>query len=518
MESLKNEDAKKNKSCSETDKDIARVGVALSTSETVNRYGSASAEFIKGYRGVDNETGTKFAKGLKQISEHKLNEKYKQQNIKQQAGYSAEVAATSRDNAEAIIKKSKIRTSRSDDLSQYGKNHNVVDRVQILDGKIIEGTQTQMKFVGNRDQLLSRIAKEDGMFARYRGTIIELSSEQYKGASEHCHQQAKDLFKQAESAKKLGKHDVAAKHRQNAENYKQLASKLADSGLTTDQAINYRLRPTIATALDIGRTSHNAGMDGAQYGALIGSCISLMQNSFSASQGQKKFNDAAKDVVVDVAKAGALGYSTAFAGSAIKGVMQQSGAQTVRTLANTSLPVLIVSSCMSLSGSIQRFAVGEITESELLTEVGEKGAGMLSSGMMAAVGQLAIPIPVVGAVIGGMVGYTLSSFFYKSALEAAQGVELSRDNLERVKAIQTAARERIALESTEFNAFVSREIPLLKKETQAFFTIIDTAEFNNTDRLIEAVNDYAELLGESLLFKNRGEFDSFMSSTESFKF
>ena len=119
----------------EITKDIIRTTTALSASETVNRFGSANAEFIKGYTGTDKETGQIFSKGLEKIFTHKINDNPEKAaaNIKQQAGFSAEVATTSRDNAEAIINRSEIRTSRSDDLPQYGKNHNIVDRVQILD-------------------------------------------------------------------------------------------------------------------------------------------------------------------------------------------------------------------------------------------------------------------------------------------------------------------------------------------------------------------------------------------------
>ena len=113
-------DRQKDDSKSRIERDIARTGIALSTSETVQRFGSANAEFVRGYRGIDNETGKKLAKGLADIAKHKVNADPLEgaKNIKQQAGYSAEVAATSRDNAEAIIGGSKLRSSRSDDLPQ----------------------------------------------------------------------------------------------------------------------------------------------------------------------------------------------------------------------------------------------------------------------------------------------------------------------------------------------------------------------------------------------------------------
>jgi hypothetical protein len=80
----------------ETTQNIAQTGIALSTAEAVCRHGSATAELIKGYNGIDNETGQRF-KGLSDISRHKVstNPVEAAKNIKQQAGFSAEVAATS---------------------------------------------------------------------------------------------------------------------------------------------------------------------------------------------------------------------------------------------------------------------------------------------------------------------------------------------------------------------------------------------------------------------------------------
>lgn len=547
-------------------RDITRTAAALSTSETVNRYGSANAEYLKGYSGVDHETGQKFAKGLADIAKHKVHADpdLAKQNIKQQAGFSAEVAATSRDNAEAIISGSKVRTSRSDDLPHYGRNHNVVDRVQILDGQIIEGSQAQMKFVGDRNQLLDDIAREDGKFTRYQGTKLELPSEQFEGskayyleeakklreraqsiaadpakadqviklqreaeafeklvaskdfqpkpAADYCRDQARQRRLNADAAEKNGNTDAAAKLRREADNYDQLADNVSDSGLTTEDAIFYRKHPEFATLRDIARTSHRAGMEGAKYGAAIGGSISLLQNLLATAQGDKAVGEAVQDLAVDTAKAGAMGYATAFAGAALKGGMQQSSSQTLRTLSNTNAPALAINICLSLGSSVKRYVTGEISEAQLLTEVGEKGAGMLSSGMMAALGQLAIPVPFVGAAIGGMIGYTLSSLFYQATLDAARGVELSRQQLARTRAIQAAARDRIADEQARLDAFTQRELPQLRKETEHLFAIVNSNASASADVLAAAINQFATLLGKQLQFQTMAEFDDFMNS------
>jgi len=556
-----------------TREEIARAGIALAADETVNRFGSANAEFIKGYRGVDNETGQKLAKGLADIANHKVNADPREgiKNIKQQAGYSAEVSVTSRRNAEAHIQRSNVRVSRADDLPQFGKNHTVVDLVELRDGKIIEGSQTQMKFVGKREELFESIVREDGRFKRYRGVNLDLPSEQFEGSealrqkalelneqARHAHRQAhaarergelsaakeyekkatqqlkiaetydrrsmsaQELCKSQASARRAAAHeaeqagrpDDAAKLQREADNYDQLADKVKDSGLTTEDAIFYREHPKIATALDIARTSHRAGQEGAKYGAIIGGCIELLKNALAVAQEKKTARAALSDIATGTAKAGALGYATAAAGAAVKGVMQQSGNQTLRTLTGTSAPTLAVNICLSLSASVKRYVTGEISEAELLTEVGEKGAGMLSSGMMAALGQLAIPVPFLGAAIGGMIGYSLSSLFYQSALDTARAVEASRENLDRVRAIEAAARASIAEQQNALDTFLRQEIPQLRQETLQLLTVVESPNALDIDAFSAVISRYASLLAKELQLRSQAEFDDFMASDQ----
>ncbi|MDY6375619.1 MAG: hypothetical protein SPL69_05840 [Succinivibrionaceae bacterium] len=98
---------------SEKLEDAALAGGAA---ETVRRYGSAIKEHSVAYYGVDNEAGVRLTKGLKSISESKINPDFADSNIKQQAGFSAEVKSTARGNAENIIRGRSTRFRRTDDL------------------------------------------------------------------------------------------------------------------------------------------------------------------------------------------------------------------------------------------------------------------------------------------------------------------------------------------------------------------------------------------------------------------
>ncbi|MHA6197367.1 hypothetical protein ACX3YG_23705 [Pseudomonas wadenswilerensis] len=487
-------------------RDRANTATALSASETVSRYGSANAEFVKAYTGVDNEYGVTLSKGLKGISQENT-------GVKHRAGWAAEVSSTSRENAEAIINKSSERSIRSDDLKHYGietdgKYREAVDRVRVKDGEIVYEAQTKVEANGNR--VANQVSHEDHKYSKYFGKKLELPTEQVEEAKTYCRTRAQNLRTRADKLDSEGKPEVAAKFRERAERFDKLADEdIVDLGLDTIQAVAYAERPLRETLKDIARTSHRAGIEGAKYGALIGGSISLLTNAFKVAQDTKELGEAAQDVVLDTAKAAALGYGTAFVGSALKGAMQQSSSQTLRTLAGTSAPALVVNICLSLTGSIHSYIKGEISEAQLLEELGEKGTGMLSSSMMAVLGQVAVPIPFVGAAIGGMIGYTLSSSFYQCAFEAARDVELSRRQLERAQMIQAAARERIAEEQARLDEFTRREIPQLRNETAQLFVAVNGAD---SDAFAAAINQYATLLGKQLEFASQSEFDAFMDS------
>ena len=213
--------------------DKRRTATALSTSETVSRYGSANAEFIKGYTGVDNEVGKTLSKGLKSISQEKT-------GLEHRAGWSAEVASTSRDNAEAIIAKSDVRTIRSDDLKHYGietdgKYREAVDRIRIQDGKTIYEAQTKFEKSGNK--VANQVSHDDHKYSKYFGKKLELPSEQVEEAKQYCRNRAENLQRRALILEQEGDAELAQKFRSRAEKFDQLAERdIVDTGITRQQA------------------------------------------------------------------------------------------------------------------------------------------------------------------------------------------------------------------------------------------------------------------------------------------
>lgn len=500
---------------------LINVGVASANIDAVGRFGSASAEYVKSYTGVDNEMGKMLDKGLKGISTSKVHPDYAEQNIRQQAGFSAEVHKVASTNAENIIQGNPRRLSRTDDQPQlFGKNHPVYDHVEIdADGVVIPGSGSQMKFVTDYENLLKKIAQgRDGKsndLSRYLDPQLDLPSEQVEKAREFCTEQARKMRRQAERLEAIGKGELAARKRVAAENYEKLRSNIRDSGMTTDQAIFYRKHPVCGTAIDIATTGHRAGLTGAGYGAAIGGVISIVTNGIALYQGNKESEKALLDTIAGTSKAAAVGYGTAFVGATAKGIMQQSSSAAVRTLSRTSLPALAVSVCLEMGSAVTRYTRGEINGTEFLEVVGEKGSGMLAGGLGAMLGQIGIPIPIVGGLVGGMVGYMLSSMFYRDSLAAFQEADAAREDYLRIKAFCEEARANMEAYRLQFRACFSEWLQDRRAELTDCISRMDEAvETGQLDEFVSAANALAACMGTALQFATREEFDGFMTTDE----
>ena len=494
------------------------VLAASASSEVVSRYGSASAEYIKGYVGVDQETGQKLSRSHKGVSSYKLNPDDPNKTIKQQAGFNAEIAKTAKDNAENIINKTGKRVSSTEDVG-FGSNHPVYDHVELRDGMIIEGSGSQMKFVNSPDDLCRKIATGEGGgkadLSRYQGVKLDLPTEQVEATKAHCRQASESLNKQADRLEKDGKLDLATKKRLQAKNYDRIGENIRDSGLTRKEAIFYRKHPKLATTRDIAVTSHRAGIQAAKGAAVIQGCISIVQNGIAVVQDDKELGEALKDTAKTTAKTAGVAYTTGVVGSSVKGAMQQSSKSTVRALSKTNLPSMVVVSCLEAGRSFRKYINGEIDSVELCEELGEKGTGMVAGAAGATVGQLAIPIPVVGAVIGGMIGYTLSSLFYSEALCAFKAQKEADENYERVKRICRAAclemeAYRLEMQTVFLENFKNAELFFedgLKEMERA-------VECGDIDCFAVCANKFAVAVGGSLKYGSFAEFDGAMQADE----
>lgn len=513
---------------------INATTIGVTQKELNQTYGEAASQINQAYKGirVDKFGDEIIHKGrsLEEISNYKINLKYKSQNIKQQSGFSAELIEEARQNKEAILSGDEIRTRTTDGIGKT--NDTQYDHIKIDEnGNIIENSGTQMKFLKvsimkngeKKYDVIDKLANNKE-WNRY-DTKVSIPKDHYEEAVKYANSEYEKNMNLYEKALKNGKVDAAQKYKQRAEDYKNAGKRVVPSKLTEEEAIEARVNPQKFVTREIFKDVHNAGMEAAKTGLLVGGSISIAQNLYAIANNEKDLDDAIKDVTVTTVKSGLIAYTVGGTGTYLKSVMHSSRNQLIRRLGTTSVPTLMVTGTIEIGKSIKKYAYGEIDEKELLEELGEKGVGMITAGYIASSGAIVgatigsvVPIigtsfgGIVGGVIGGILGYNVSGALYKGALDALKAENIS---YQRRIIIEKLAEEAIEENEKYKKMFIKISTEKLldrdKKIKEFFNNFNEGIVENDIDKCIFSINNIGKIFGYDLQFKSMKEFDEFMS-------
>ncbi|WQZ16127.1 hypothetical protein KVJ93_03700 [Helicobacter pylori] len=490
---------------------ITDAAIMGSTSEESTLYASTNREHLS------------VLDKLEEISKRKINPNYIKQNINQQAGYSAEIKEQAHVNAHNILAGKRERIVQYDNLSSGqkaqvkklfpnyatpSKNHEIVDYVSVDEkGNVIPGTLTQSKFVGrNGEECFKKLLSKDYKKYFENGAKMKIARNHYGDFQRAVNTRIKSLESQIVKQKGLGNFQKAAHLEEKRQYCKTIKAHTRPARVAKGEAIEARLNPNLSTAKDVTRVSHQAGMNVAQTGALIGGGVSLVTNVYECIANGKDPMKALKHTLVATAKGGALSYGSAFASSSLGGLMQSSANKIIQSLGKGSVPAMIVGACVANATILGRYFSGKIDKTELLKQLGKANTTLISSGAMAVAGQALIPIPVVGALVGGFVGAILSETCFNALLKAREEAKLARQR--RIE-IERECREIIKLLEIYQNQFKEVFEKYFHETTKFFnqsFNELERASYaGDADLAIAVNNKIQERLGQKALFDNKQE-------------
>lgn len=498
-------------------KKVINATVSQSNEELVQKYGSAVKEHIVGYTGVDNETGKILTRSLKSVSKSKVNPEYAYQNLKQQSGFSAEVVETNRANEERIIEGRKTRIYRTDDLGRV--NDPLYDHVEIdSNGTIISGSGSQMKFVGKSPtDCLNKLMSVKYKKYRDNNVSYEVPSDFYDEIQKDIDQRINKLKIQMQKAEIKGDPNFVQKQQNNINELKNIKKNMKKSHLSNKEAMEARVSPKLFTVKEVHRVSHNAGMEGAKSGAIIGGGIATVQNIVDVIKGKKSFDEAVVDISKTTAISAGTGYLTTYGSTALKGYMQNCSTNLVRSLSKTNIPVVMATTVVSSVKSITKYFSGEISGTECLKNIGKTGASTITSMTYGAVGQCLIPVPIVGAMVGSMIGYTLCSLCYGNLINALNKAKLAKEERIRVEKECEEAIRVIRAYRKEMNEYMDRYLSDYRKAFNNAFLDIKTAlSIGDIDGCIDGFNQITRKLGGHVEFNNMEEFNKRMEDSSPF--
>ncbi|WP_120942826.1 DUF456 domain-containing protein [Helicobacter pylori] len=490
---------------------ITDATIVGSTSEESVLYASANREHLS------------VLDRLEEISKRKINPNYIKQNIHQQAGYSAEIKEQAHANAQNILMENGERLVQYDNLSMDqktqirerfpdyatpNKNHELVDYVRVdRNGNVISNTLTQSKFVGrNGAECFEKFLSKDYEKYLKNGMKMEIPKDFFGDFQKEANIKIKSLESRIAKQKGLGDFQKAAHLEEKLQKCKTIKAHTRPASITKTEAIEARLNPNLSTAKDVASVSHQAGMNAAQTGAFICGGVSLLTNVYEYVVNGKDPMKALKHTAIATLKGGALSYGSAFASSSLGGLMQNSANKIIQSLGKGSVPAMIVAAGVANATVLTRYLSGKIDETKLLKQLGKANTTLISSGAMAVAGQALIPIPVVGALIGGFVGAVLSETCLNSLLKAREEAKLARQR--RIE-IEKECREIIKLLEIYQNQFKEVFEQYFHETTKFFnqsFNELERALYAGDADLAIAVNNKPrEWLGQKALFDNKQE-------------
>lgn len=314
--------------------------------------------------------------------------------------------------------------------------------------------------------------------------------------------------------------------------------KMLEESRQADKYIKGSIAKT--TTKNVINTGIKTGMDAALPSVIISGGISAVSNIVAVVKGEKEGTDAVTDVAIDTVKGTAFGVSTAALGSVVSQTVFQetliSSTNAFTSALGSSLPFSIASFGIETLTLSTKLANGEINGKQFVAAVGERGTGALFSaagyaaGSAAvgiavgeaasiAIGQIAIPVPVVGGIVGSMVGYALSSACYKAIgtwlekLNEPSASELRRmaeDEYARVKAEMERYRAEIERISEAYFADRARVF------STALNTIRDSLINGDTDGVIGGANMITEKFGGTVQYRNMEEFKAIFDDDDAY--
>ena len=477
----------------------------------VSRYGEAASLDLAAYDGRSGLVGQS-KRSLKSISESRLGKKADEalRNIKQQAGFSAEVIETTKINKQRIINGENVRNFRMDDLGKTNDQLvDTIDATKTSDGtwKEIAGTGVQMKFIGkNGGETFDKLCNSKHQKYFESGTPVKIPKDYYPEFKERADFKINGLKQEIKTlnAQKASPDLIASKKAQ-LKKYETIRKNTQISETTSKEALFARTNPELYTATSMLGTAHDAGIEGAKSGALIGGGMAIVGNLGAVLKG-KPIDEAVKDVAASSAKSAVRSYAVASGATLIDGGIQHYKSELPKLLKNAKAPTEIAGFVVDAASAFYNYYNGSISGVDCMKQ-------LATSATLA----LANLTPVGQAVFIARTVYTLASISVSVIRDALKAPKIAR---ERRIQIEQECREQIQAMKAFREEFEHNTITWVNEKTDVFKTALDAMDcalqLDDVDAFICGANQITHAMGCKTQFNNCEEFNRLMESDEAF--
>lgn len=515
--------------------------------ESLNRHSDAGREFVKAYSGYDGKTQQNLKRSLKSISRQKINPLFSQQNIKQQAGFSAETLEVARKNADNILSRKNDKYFRVDDVEGRKTNETAFDITAFDENNNeILDMSSQMKFIKIQvddsgkysidakkyTKVITGQIKENGekYSEKYPHGRYSVPSDEYENIKFELYKYQVELKNQIDYAKKIGDKNLLKELNDKLSYAKKVDKNLVKSSVSVQDAIESRMSPEKFVAKEIVTIGNEAGIQYAQTSALIKGSMSFARNIEKMISGEISPEEAISDISVEATKGAVTGYVTGQANTMLASCMRNSSNKALRELGNSSAPAQVVIFATNVFRIVNDTIEGKLTDEECFHNIAKSGIGVYGSFKGGAIGDfigrkiganMGKTLGVVGGPVGAVVGSVIAGIIidatYDYAVSTLKIQELAYQ--ERIQIEHQCNLLHKALEEYREN-FKNTYIQYTNELVQVFGISLKSMalalKMNDPDSFICNANNITRSLGGVTQFETVDEFETFLDSDDTF--
>lgn len=266
-------------------------------------------------------------------------------------------------------------------------------------------------------------------------------------------------------------------------------------------------------------TGHKAGCDAAFAAGTAGATISGIQNIVAVLKGEKDPEEALLDVGATTVSSAATGYAVSSTMTTFNQTFSNSDSKFLKALTNSKFQGVAITAVMTTGATLSRWCNDEITTQECILDLGEKGLCATTAGTSMAIGQALIPIPIVGAAIGAIVGSTLTSAYCQNIIGFLQQNQVEEEERRALIREHQEATRQLKLFHAELNQYLDSHF---REYQDCFdFAMSDIQRgIASGDALsvISGANQITRKLGGTVHYDTIEEFSDFFDNEETDEF
>lgn len=164
---------------------------------------------------------------------------------------------------------------------------------------------------------------------------------------------------------------------------------------------------------NIIETGHNAGLESATHSGLTGLTLSSILNIVAVINGKKTAKEAIIDTMKSSLQSAITGYALGSAMTIVANTLSNNNSAFLKSLIGPKIPLTALTAIVNIGNTLKKFGNGEISYNNCILELEQKSISLAIMKCSFKIGQSIVPIPIIGGVVGSLVGTILSSCICK---------------------------------------------------------------------------------------------------------